>query len=87
MKRIDINKLSKKLSTQLIEVNIMNFDFKFYKLELKLSTHCYFALKESYIPKRWYYKSIQEWVNSRKKEFIHNVKRGNEKYFDKFYVE
>lgn len=65
---IDRKKLSKKLSTKNINVEIDPFDFKFYKCKIWLKNDSLIA-KEFYIPKNWYYKWIIEEINKVKRDF------------------
>lgn len=83
---IDRKKLSKKLSTKNINVEIDPFDFKFYKCKLFVKNECFWIEKEFYIPKHWYYKWMVEEINNYKKDFDLYWCIGKEKWFNKFIV-
>lgn len=83
---IDRKKLSKKLSTKNLNVEIDPFDFKFYKCKIWVKNDCFWIEKEFYIPKNWYYQWMVEHINKNKKEFKENWSNGIEKWFNKFII-
>ena len=83
---IDRKKLSKKLSTKNINVEIDPYNFEFYKCKLWVKNECFWIEKEFYIPKHWYYKWMLEEINNYKKDFDLNWFNGKEKWFNKFIV-
>ena len=84
---INRHKLSKKLSTQCIEVDIQPYNFEFYKCKLEVNTDCFYITKEVFINKKWYYKWIVKQINNLKKDFHKHWENGNEKWFNEFYAD
>ena len=83
---INRKKLSKKLSTKHINVELETYNFEFYKCKLMVKNDCFWIEKEIYIPQNWYYKWMVEEINKVKKDFDLNWFNGNEKWFNKFIV-